>query len=265
MTQNKYDDPEFFAKYSEMPRSIHGLEAAGEWPAFRALLPSLRDKSLLDLGCGFGWHCRYARAQGARSVIGVDLSEKMLARAKAAANDPGIEYRRCAIENCDFRAEEFDLVISSLALHYVEHLDLVCRNVYRWLKPGSAFVFSVEHPVFTAIAAQQWCLGPGGERLHWPVDDYLHEGPRHTQWMVDNVVKYHRTVATYINTLIDSGFCISKVLEPGPTAEMLIRQPEWKDECRRPIFILFAAVKAAAPAPFHKGSRRGKAGSADRV
>lgn len=81
MKQNKYDDPAFFARYSEMARSVGGLQAAAEWPAFRGLLPDLRDKRVLDLGCGFGWHCRYAREQGARSVVGVDLSEKMLRRA----------------------------------------------------------------------------------------------------------------------------------------------------------------------------------------
>ncbi len=55
MKQNKYDDPAFFANYRQMARSIGGLDEAGEWPAFRALLPTLRDKTVLDLGCGFGW------------------------------------------------------------------------------------------------------------------------------------------------------------------------------------------------------------------
>nr|WP_199616218.1 hypothetical protein [Paenibacillus alkalitolerans] len=72
MKQNKYDDPEFFENYSRMPRSTGGLSAAGEWPAFRALFPVLRDKKVLDLGCGFGWHCRYARERQARSVVGID-------------------------------------------------------------------------------------------------------------------------------------------------------------------------------------------------
>jgi SAM-dependent methyltransferase len=243
MKQNKYDDAEFFAKYSELPRSVHGLEGAGEWPAFRALLPDLRGKRVLDLGCGFGWHCRYAREQGAASVIGVDLSEKMLARATAAGDDPGIEYRCGAIEDVDFPAGQLDLVISSLAFHYVERFDAVCRNVYRWLAPRGAFVFSVEHPIFTALAAQQWCLGPAGERLHWPVDDYQKEGLRRTKWLTDTVAKYHRTAATYVNTLIDSGFRLNRVLEPMPTPEMLAQNPDWKDECRRPIFMLFAAVK----------------------
>src|SRR3989440_3412978 len=136
MKQNKYDDPAFFASYGSMPRSVVGLAAAGEWQAFRALLPDLRDKKVLDLGCGFGWHCRYAREQQARSVVGVDLSEKMIARARESTNDSSIEYRRLAIEDIDFSAEEFDVVISSLAFHYVEPFDIVCRKVHHCLKQG---------------------------------------------------------------------------------------------------------------------------------
>jgi SAM-dependent methyltransferase len=162
MRQNKYDDPAFFANYSQMARSIGGLDEAGEWPAFRELLPALRDKTVLDLGCGFGWHCRYARQQRARSVVGVDLSEKMLARARASTNDGAFEYRRLAIEDIDFSAGEFDVVLSSLPLHYVERFDLVCRNVHYCLVPGGSFVFSVEHPVFTALAAQDWYYGQQG-------------------------------------------------------------------------------------------------------
>lgn len=246
MKQNKYDDAAFFTKYSQMARSIGGLEAAGEWPAFRELLPELCEKDVLDLGCGFGWHCRYARTQQARSVVGVDLSEKMLARARESTHDPAIQYRRLAIEDIDFSAEEFDVVISSLALHYVERFDLVCRNVRHCLKAGGTFVFSVEHPVFTARAAQDWSYGPHGERLHWPVDQYQEEGPRQARFLEQEVVKYHRTVATYVNTLIDSGFTLTKLCEPHPTQELLDTDPEWQDEMRRPMFLLMAAVKPEA-------------------
>jgi len=244
--QNKYDDPDFFAKYSEMARSVGGLASAGEWHAFRTLLPNPCGRAVLDLGCGFGWHCRYAREQGARFVVGVDLSEKMLARAITDTSDPAIQYRRCAIEDIDFADAQFEIVISSLALHYVKRFDVVCRNVFRWLNTGGAFVFSVEHPVFTAIAAQQWCVDARGKRVHWPVDHYQNEGRRATKWIADDVIKYHRTTATYVNTLIDSGFSITRLLEPMPTAEMLAQRPEWKDECRRPMFILIAAVKVHA-------------------
>ena len=242
MKQNIYDDPNFFAKYSKMPRSTGGLDNAGEWSAFQTLLPNLRGKRLLDLGCGFGWHCRYARQQGARSVVGVDLSEQMLAHAIKTTNDPGVEYQQSAIEDIDFSANAFDVVLSSLAIHYVEHFDLVCQKISQCLVANGTFVMSVEHPIFTAHASQDWSYGPNGEKRHWPVDNYQHEGCRHTQWMVDDVIKYHRTIETYVNTLIDSGFRILKLLEPTPSPEMLIDNPAWADECRRPMFLLVSAV-----------------------
>jgi len=241
--QNKYDDPSFFTNYSRMARSIGGLDAAGEWPAFRALLPTLRDKNVLDLGCGFGWHCRYAREQKARSVVGIDISEKMIARARESTSDSAIEYRQLAIEDISFPPEEFDVVVSSLALHYVEHFDIVCRKVHHCLVSEGNFVLSVEHPVFTALAAQDWYYGQHGERLHWPLDQYQDEGPRQARFLGHDVVKYHRTVATYLNTLIDADFTITTLSEPQPTLEMLDKHPDMRDETRRPMFLLIAAVK----------------------
>ena len=243
MKQNKYDDPTFFANYSQMARSTGGLDAAGEWPALRALLPQLHDARVLDLGCGFGWHCRYAREQGARSVVGVDLSEKMIARARESTDDPAIEYRQLAIEDIDFPAGTFDMVISSLALHYVERFDLVCQKVHHCLVPEGAFILSVEHPIFTALAAQDWYYGPHGERLHWPVDHYQEEGLRQARFLDHDVVKYHRTFATYMNTLLDASFTITRLCEPHPTQELLAQHPEWQSETRRPTFLLIAAVK----------------------
>ncbi len=243
MKQDKYDEPAFFLKYSEMPRSTGGLAEAGEWPAFRELLPDLAGKRVLDLGCGFGWHCRYVTQQGARLAVGVDISEKMLARARETTNDTRITYLRCAIEDFAFAAAQFDLVISSLALHYVGCFDVICQRVYGCLATGGIFVLSVEHPVFTCMAAQEWCLDSDGQRKHWPVDEYFQEGPRNTRWMTENVIKNHRTAATYVNTLVEAGFSIRRLVEPRPLPEHLARHPDWKDEDRRPMFLLISAAK----------------------
>ncbi|MEZ4674839.1 MAG: class I SAM-dependent methyltransferase [Caldilineaceae bacterium] len=243
MQQNIYDDPEFYTQYSKMARSIGGLKSAGEWPVFQRLLPDLQGKRVLDLGCGYGWHCRYAVDQGAQAVVGVDLSEKMLAQAKAINGDPAITYQRAAIEEIDFPAQSFDAVLSSLAFHYVERFDLVARKVYEVLAPGGAFVFSAEHPIFTARAGQDWHYGEDGSRLHWPVDNYQQEGIRHSNWLADDVIKYHRTVESYVNTVIDAGFRLDRLAEPAPSPEALAEHPEWIDEVRRPIFLLIAAAR----------------------
>lgn len=242
MKQNKYDDPGFFANYSQMPRSKLGLEGAGEWTDFRALFPELIGKKVLDLGCGFGWHCRYAREQKASSVVGVDLSANMLERAGQMTDDSQIQYLQAAIEDIEFAENEFDLVISSLALHYVENFEEICGKVYRYLADGGSFVLSVEHPVFTSLAAQDWHYSPEGEKLHWPVDHYHEEGPRVARFLDHDVVKYHRNMATLVNALIQTGFRIRELSELKPPPEKR-SDPEWEDANRRPIFLLIAADK----------------------
>ena len=92
MSQNIYDDPSFFEGYSRLQRSKLGLGGAPEWPALRGMLPSLTGLRVLDLGCGFGWFARWVRQAGAASVRGVDLSERMLSRARAETSDPAITY-----------------------------------------------------------------------------------------------------------------------------------------------------------------------------
>ena len=205
---------------------------------------------MLDVGCGTGRLLRAAAAGfPGPHLVGVDLSEKMIARARELTDDPAIEYRVMAIEDISGAACEFDVVISSLALHYIERFDLVCRAVHHCLRPAGVFVLSVEHPIFTARAAQDWHYGQRGERLHWPVDHYLDEGRRQTRFLDHDVVKYHRTLANYVNALIDAGFAIQRVSEPAPTPELLTRHPDWRDETPRPMFLLIAAVNGAVIPP----------------
>ena len=120
MKENRYDDQEFFDKYSQMNRSIQGLQGAGEWSELEKLLPDFKDRQVLDLGCGYGWHCMYAASHQAAHVLGADISEKMLAAAKAKNSHPVITYRQEAMEDLEFPGESFDVVLSSLAFHYVK-------------------------------------------------------------------------------------------------------------------------------------------------
>jgi SAM-dependent methyltransferase len=240
MTQNIYDNDEFFQGYSGLPRSVGGLDAAPEWPVLRALLPDLQGRRVVDLGCGFGWFCRWAREQGAGIVLGIDVSEKMLARAAEATSDPAIAYTRADMEVLELPPASFDVVYSSLALHYVEKLDRLMSIVCRSLAPGGSFVFSVEHPIFTAPSAPGWSTNSVGRKI-WPVDNYLDEGPRRTNWLTKGVIKQHRTLATYINMLVRIGFAISHVEEWGPTPDQIAATPAWADERQRPPFLLIAA------------------------
>jgi SAM-dependent methyltransferase len=239
MTQNIYDDAGFFQNYSQLPRSQHGLDAAPEWPALRALLPPLAGRSVLDLGCGFGWFCRFAAGEGAATILGVDVSERMLARARAKTAAANIRYERADLEAYAAPEGRFDLVYSSLVFHYLTDLAAVFGRIQRALKPGGRFVFSVEHPVMTAPRHQLWTQDASGRPV-WPVGAYLEEGPRVTDWLAPGVVKQHRTLARYLNLLIGCGFALAHVEEWGPTPEQIAAEPDWEKERERPAFLLIA-------------------------
>jgi len=240
MTQNIYDDPKFFEGYGRLPRSIAGLDGAPEWPTLRALLPDLRGRKVLDLGCGYGWFCRWARENGAAAILGIDVSEKMLARAAATTQDEAIRYERADLEQLELPPAAFDLVYSSLAPHYVKDLDRLMAQVHRALVPGGSLVFSAEHPIYTAPAAPGWSQDAAGRKT-WRIDGYLDEGPRSTDWLTKGVIKQHRTVATYLNMLLRLGFALAHVGEWGPTDAQIAARPALADERQRPPFLLVAA------------------------
>ena len=240
MAQNIYDDPGFFAGYAQLRRSTDGLDGAPEWPALRRLLPPLRGARVIDLGCGYGWFCRYARAQGAAQVLGVDLSARMLERARADTGDAAVEYRQADLDRYAFGDASYDLVYSSLTLHYLDDIAALFARIRAALAPGGRLLFSAEHPIYTAPRHPGWTLDARGRRT-WPVDGYRHEGPRLTDWLAPGVRKQHRTLGTVLNALIGAGLRIAHVEEWGPSAEQVARQPELAEENERPMLVLVAA------------------------
>lgn len=207
MKENKYDDEVFFEKYSQMYRSIYGLQGAGEWHEFEKLLPDFQGKRVLDLGCGYGWHCQYAMEHHAQYVLGVDISKRMLETAKQKHAHPQIEYRQIAMEDLTLEPDSFDVVFSSLA-----------------------------------FGNQDWYYDENGNILHFPVDRYFYEGQREAVFLQEKVVKYHRTLTTYLETLMKHGFMIQHVVEPQPPLEMM-NMDGMKDEMRRPMMLLIAVQK----------------------
>jgi SAM-dependent methyltransferase len=240
MTQNIYDNPEFFEGYSQLQRSAQGLAGAPEWPALCALLPALRGSRIVDLGCGFGWFCRWVREQGASAVLGLDVSEKMLAQARDTTSDTAIAYARADLEQLELPPASFDLAYSSLALHYIKDLPGLLATVYRALVPGGYLIFSIEHPIYTAPMHPRWVVDADGRKT-WPIDNYLVEGPRTTDWLAKGVVKQHRTIGTTLNVLIRQGFAICHVEEWGPTDKQIQARPDWAEARERPIFLLVSA------------------------
>jgi SAM-dependent methyltransferase len=245
MAQNIYDDPAFFAGYSDFPRSRLGLEGTPEGASLLALLPPVKGKRVIELGCGFGHLSRWLANAGAESVVGIDLSEKMLDAARAATDDPRVDYQRADLDALELEAGSAELIVSSLTFHYIADFFRLAGMLHRALVPGGDLVFSVEHPVYSARAVPEW-VATEGQRQAFAIVDYSIEGEKRSNWIVDGVVKYHRTIATLLNTLADAGFVYHHIEEWKPDAGQLAAHPDWRDtELTRPMFLLIAVGKPA--------------------
>lgn len=239
---NVYDKKEFFDAYAQMSRSKDGLQSAGEWHQLQPLFPPLQGKSVLDLGCGYGWHSKFAAEQGAASVLGLDLSERMIEEARRRNSAPNVIYRVCGVEEYDYPENTYDLVISNLVLHYVADLDSVFGKVFRTLKTGGVFLFNIEHPVFTSGIQEDWIYGEDGTPTAWPIDNYFYPGERKTIFLGQCVAKQHHTLTQIFMGLINTGFQLEHIEEAQPSEEML-HIPGMKDEMRRPMMLLVKAGK----------------------
>lgn len=239
---HSYDNELFFQQYAQMPRSREGLSAAGEWRQLRELFPPLEGRAVLDLGCGYGWHCKYAAEQGAERVLGIDPSRRMIEEARRRSADERVAYLVCGAEEYGYPEAAWDLVVSNLVLHYIEDIEDIFRRVRRTLRPGGVFLFNIEHPVFTAGVGQDWVYGADGEPLYWPVDGYFLPGARETRFLGCEVVKQHHTLTQILMGLLRSGFTLEAVEEAEPPRDML-ELPGMAHELRRPMMLLVKAAR----------------------
>jgi len=242
MKQNIYDNPEFFEKYKDLRDNDTGINGCLEEPAMRALIGDVQGRDVVDLGCGLGHQARWLLERGARTVLGVDLSEKMIAECVRRNTSPACKFLRTSVEDVAIARDQFDLVISSMTLHYVRDPAPLLVKIQRWLRPGGRLIFSVEHPICTAFP-MGWLPMPIGDEI-WPVRRYSEQGVRDTHWFIDGVLKYHHTVETYVRAVIAAGFVLADLREPVPTPESLQKRPDLKNHLQRPAVLLIAAKKA---------------------
>ena len=240
MSQNAYDDEDFFARYSLLKRSVSGLEGAPEWPVVRDLVPDLTGTTVIDLGCGFGWFCHWASEEGAAQVTGYDLSANMLERARRETFQHNVQYVRANLESLKLPERAATFAYSSLALHYIVDLERMLSEVRGALIPGSYFLFTIEHPIYTAPLDSGWLRDAGG-RLSWPVNRYAVEGARKRTWLGSDVVKQHRTVGTLINAVIGAGFTLRYVNDWSPSEEQVAQDPNLASELERPMLLIVLA------------------------
>ena len=244
--QNIFDNETFFSGYKALRDSDCNANDLIEQPAMRKFLPDLNGKTVLDLGCGYGHNCIDFVSRGATRVVGIDISEKMLAVAKEESPNAKIEYRNMSMTEISNLNEKFDFIYSSLAFHYVKDFDAFAKDMYSVLNAGGQLLFSQEHPIITSTVdgAGHFNKNENGEKVSYTFSNYNQPGERRIHWYVDGVIKYHRTFSNIINALAKAGFVIEEVCESVPEEWVIEKVPAWVKEYIKPNFLIVKAKKA---------------------
>lgn len=244
-TQNIFDNQTFFDGYKALRDGDCNANDLIEQPAMRKLLPDLSGKSVLDLGCGYGHNCIDFVKRGAVGVVGIDISEKMLAVAKSESADEKIRYINMSMTDIGNLNEKFDFIYSSLAFHYVKDFEAFSKEMYSVLNPDGYLLFSQEHPVITATVDGKGHFNKdeNGNRISYTFSDYNRSGERKVHWYVDDVIKYHRTFGDIITALAKAGFVIEEVCEPVPEEWAIEKLPTMAKEYIKPNFLIVKARK----------------------
>jgi len=220
-----------------------------EKPAMRKLVPSVKGKRVLSVGCGSGEDTVYLKKLGAVESIGIDISEGLI---KIAKNDyPGCNFSVMDMEKLNSPDNYFDFIYSSLAIHYLENWTRALKQIYKTLKPGSFFLFSCRHPISSAMESRTegdisfHDLSYKKDRKEGTIEitgDYLRHRPiKGAHW---NVTAWHKSFGEIVSEIVASGFIIKDVVEPMPLDEMKkISRAKYKKLNKIPYFLIFKLQK----------------------
>ena len=205
-----------------------------ERPATLSLLPEVKDKLVLDVGCGPGVYAEWLADHGAK-VVAFDVSPKMVDFAKKRLGS------KAAVLQADFsqpltifKDSSFDIILSTLALDYVEDWNSVFREFSRVLVQSGHLIFSVGHPF-------------GDYQLH-KTDNYFQTELIEWEWIGFGIPvhmpSYRRPLNAVLNPLFEAGFALERLLEPIPTEQFKREEPEdYEELSKRPGFLCIRAIK----------------------
>jgi len=232
-----YDNDTNFVKYMERRQWQENANDTLEKPVICELIKEVNGKKILDLGCGDAKFAKDLFDLGCEEYIGIEGSGNMVQVASNSLKGYNASVIQTTMEGWDYPHTTFDLVISRLAIHYIEDIDGLFQKVYQSLMPNGSFIFSVEHPVITST------LQPSGTRTNWIVDNYFIEGYREQQWLGGTVQKYHRSIEQYYRALQKVGFKIEYLRESTPQRKDFINEETYERRLRIPLFLFLSARK----------------------
>lgn len=243
--QNIYDNEKFFNDYKEMRDSKINANELIEIPIMKSMLPDVKGMKILDIGCGEGEMARYFAKNGAKSVLGLDISQNMIDLAKQQNIFNNVSFKILAMENLSTLNEKYDMIFSSLAVHYIEDFEKLMQDISSLLNPNGILLFSQEHPIVLAPILQKGMkkYTTIDDKRYYYFSDYNNNGKRSINWNVDGVIKYHRNFSTIVNSIVNAGMNLVEVKESTASEKAIELVEKYKYQKDRPFFAFFKAVK----------------------
>ncbi len=231
--------------YDNLAKTYHEKRKEGtfyneflEMPATLSFLKKVKNKRVLDLGCGTGIYTKILKRLGAK-VFGVDISPKMLEIAKSEVK--GVEFKLGSVYSLPYKSNYFDIVLASLVVHYFENLDKAFKEINRVLKKNGVFIFSTDNPVISATRRIK-----GKPRWYRIFSNYFKEGKFYTYWpnFKAHMPYRHITFQTWIKTIVKNGFVIEDYIDAKPVREgEKIKKSSYEFTSRVPYFCVFKIRK----------------------
>lgn len=228
-------------------------------PAFLDMLPDVNSLSGLDVGCGEGHNTRLLAQRGAR-ITAIDISRTFIRYAREAeeGHPLGIRYQTASAVDLPFDEASFDFATAFMSLMDIPETGRVLAEVFRVLKPGGFFQFSITHPCFDtphrknlrdesgrtyAIEVGDYYRRQRGEVEEWifsAAPPEVREGLRPFR-----MPRFTRTLSDWLNLLVETGFMLERFGEPYPSDEAVRERPGLQDA---QVVAYFLHVRARKPA-----------------
>lgn len=247
---------------SSIEKWIHSADAwitdqgaHGDWsrrvildPTLAEIIPSLRGKKVLDLGCGEGRYSRVLQDRGA-VVTGIDPVPQFIDHARSL--DPQSTYVEGQAEKLPFDDNSFDLVLSYLSIVDIVDLQAASQEIARVVRDhGELIIVTISN---VASTTSNWVKDEDGNNLFRKVDRYMEHFSMDLEWRDIRIRNYHRPISYILGLFLDQGFVLTQFLEPLPDPS----DPNYEDEFRVPTFQVYCLRANGQGGIAQRTNRRG--------
>lgn len=228
-------------------------------PSFLGFLPDVAGLKGLDVGCGEGTNTRSVAALGAK-MIGLDIAPTFLRHAQETetADPRGIDYILGDGLTLPFGDASFDFATAFMSMMDMADQPSVLREVFRVIRPGGFFQFSILHPCFVPPRRRN-VRNELGEPIAVEIADYFRETNGDVEtWIFSSipaevratlrpftVPRFHRTLSSWVAMITSAGFTIVALNEPMADEATAAAVPTVADTRVAPIFLHFQVRKPA--------------------